>query len=41
MSGRKVGQKAFDWVKISSRIPREARPMFNTFRSRHETNKAK
>ncbi len=41
MSGRKVGQKAFDWIKISSRIPRDARPMFNAFRSRHEVNKAK
>ena len=40
-SGRRVGQKVFDWVKISSRIPPEARAAFNAFRSRHEANKAK
>lgn len=40
MSGRKAGQKAFDWIKISSRVPQEARASFNSFRSRHEVNKA-
>lgn len=40
-SGRRVGQKVFDWVKISSRIPEEVRPQFNAFRSRHEANKAR
>ena len=39
MSARKAGQKVFDWVKLSSMVPKEARAEFVAFRSRHEAAK--
>lgn len=41
MSARRTGQRVFDWVKIASRIPEEARVEFNAFRARHETCRAR
>jgi len=38
---RRVGQRLFDWAKLASRVPEEARPEFNGFRARHEACKAR
>lgn len=41
MSGRRVGQKVFDWVKLASRVPEEAKADFSAFRARHESYRAR
>lgn len=38
---RRVGQRVFDWAKLASRVPEEARAEFNSFRARHEACKAR
>lgn len=40
MSARRVGQRVFDWVRIASRVPEEARMDFSAFRARHEACRA-
>ena len=40
MSARRVGQHVFDWVRIASRVPEEAKADFSAFRARHEACKA-
>ena len=41
MSGRRVGQKVFDWAKIAARVPQEAKAEFGAFRARHEACRAR
>lgn len=41
MSARRVGQRVFDWVKLASRVPSEAKADFNAFRARYEACKAR
>ena len=41
MSARRVGQRVFDWVKIASRIPEEAKVEFSAFRARNEACRAR
>ena len=36
MSARRAGQKVFDWSKLSSSVPQEARAELAAFRARHE-----
>ena len=36
MSVRRAGQRVFDWAKLSSMVPEEARVEFAAFRQRHE-----
>ena len=38
---RRVGQKAYDWVKLASRVPEEAKGDFSAFRARHESYRAR
>ena len=41
MSGRKVGQKVFDWAALAARAPAEIRGEFAAFRARHEACRAR
>ena len=41
MSGRRIGQKVFDWTKIAARVPEEVRSEFGAFRARHEACRAR
>ena len=41
MSAKRVGQRLFDWAKLASRVPEEARVDFNAFRARHEACRAR
>ena len=36
MSVRRAGQRVFDWAKLASKVPEEARAEFGAFRARHE-----
>ena len=41
MSGRRAGQKVFDWVAFAAKIPEETRAEFSAFRARYEACKAR
>ena len=41
MSGRKVGQKVFDWTKLARQLPQEVKSDFSGFRARHEACRAR
>lgn len=41
MSGRRVGQKVFDWTQLAARVPEGVRTEFSAFRNRHEVAKAR
>ena len=41
MSGRRVGQKVFDWTKLAATVPEGVKTEFGAFRNRHETCKAR
>lgn len=41
MSGRRAGQKVFDWTKIATKAPQEVRSEFGGFRARYEAIRAR